>query len=75
MNTGSTAATVSANRARRGTPKGSVQFEIDGAAFGNPVTLSGGTAVISDGALAVGSHTITAVYSRFKHKFAASTSP
>ena len=67
-------ATVMANRARKATPTGRVQFEIDGAAFGSPVTLSKGTAVISDAGLAAGSHTITAVYTPLKHRFAASTS-
>ena len=56
------------------TPTGSVQFQVDGAAFGSPVTLSNGTAVINDAALATGSHTITAVYQPDSSTFAASTS-
>ena len=56
------------------TPTGSVQFQVDGAAFGTPVTLSNGTAVISDAALGAGSHTFTAVYQPASSNFAASTS-
>jgi Bacterial Ig-like domain (group 3)/Bacterial Ig-like domain (group 2)/MBG domain len=55
-----------------GTPTGTVQFSVDGSNYGSPVTLSNGTAAISD-ALASGSHTIVAVYSG-STSFAASTS-
>lgn len=55
-------ATVSSDPAS-GTPTGTVQFLIDNAAFGSPVTLSGGVAKITDSALSVGTHTITATYS------------
>ena len=43
-------------------PTGTVQFSVDGVAVGGPVTLSGGTAAFSISTLAVGVHTITAVY-------------
>ncbi|MGO9917135.1 MAG: beta strand repeat-containing protein [Isosphaeraceae bacterium] len=57
-------ATVSSNG---GTPTGSVQFQVDGSNFGAPVTLNGGQAQIPDSdsgtsALALGSHSIVAVY-------------
>lgn len=54
-------ATVSSDAAS-GTPTGTVTFFIDGAAFGSPVTLSSGVAKITDSALSVGTHTITATY-------------
>ena len=43
-------------------PTGTVQFSVDGVAVGGPVTLSGGTAAFSISTLAVGVHTVTAVY-------------
>jgi hypothetical protein len=47
-----------------GTPTGSVQFVIDGANFGSAVALgAGGVATITDSALSVGTHTVTATYS------------
>ncbi|HEU5001873.1 MAG TPA: Ig-like domain repeat protein [Actinomycetota bacterium] len=46
-----------------GTPGGTVQFRIDGSDVGSPVTLSGGTASYSTSSLAVGNHTVSAVYS------------
>jgi len=56
-------ATVSTDPAS-GTPTGSVQFVIDGANFGSAVALgAGGVATITDSALSVGAHTVTAVYS------------
>ena len=42
---------------------GTVQFAVDGTNFGSPRTLSNGQATITDSALAVGTHTITATYS------------
>jgi hypothetical protein len=55
-------ATVTPNAAGAATPTGAVQFVIDGQNYGTPVTLSGGTAAVSDAALAVGSHTVAALY-------------
>ena len=47
-----------------GTPTGTVQFNIDGSAFGSPVTLASGSATSgSTTTLTVGTHTVTAVYS------------
>ncbi len=46
-----------------GTPLGSVQFGVDGANYGSPVSLSGGLANLPTSTLSVGSHTITATYS------------
>ena len=46
------------------TPTGTVQFAINGTAFGSPVTLSGGKATSpSDSTLAAGTYAITATYS------------
>lgn len=45
-----------------GTPTGSVQLQIDGANYGNPVALSGGMASIAVATLAAGQHTIAAFY-------------
>ena len=63
------------------TPTGTVQFSIDGAAFGGPVTLSGSgptaTAMATSSAIAtlsVGSpHTITAVYTNTNGNFSGSS--
>lgn len=49
--------------AASGTPTGTVQFYVDGAAFGTPLSLSNDTAVTHTSALAVGLHPITATYS------------
>ena len=43
-------------------PTGSVQFYLDGKAFGNSVTLNGGVAQIQSAALAAGSHLVSATY-------------
>jgi hypothetical protein len=52
-------ATVTGN-----SPTGTVQFYVDGSAFGSAVTLSGGTATSSNTtSLSVGTHTVTATYS------------
>ncbi len=58
-------ATVSPSVPGAGTPTGSVTFEDDGVALpgSSTVALSGGTASLATSALAVGSHSITAVYS------------
>jgi hypothetical protein len=57
-------ATVSSVDPANGTPTGSVQFIVDGSNFGAPVALSaGGAASVSDSALSVGTHTVTATYS------------
>jgi len=45
-----------------GTPTGTVQFEVDGAAAGAPVSLSGGTASYTTANLAHGSHTVAGQY-------------
>lgn len=45
-------------------PTGSVQFNIDGGAFGSPVTLASGSATSGTiSTLSPGTHTVTAVYS------------
>ncbi|HKI20444.1 MAG TPA: Ig-like domain-containing protein, partial [Isosphaeraceae bacterium] len=45
------------------TPTGSVQFQIDGSKYGNPVPLGAtGTAAIADASLAAGAHLVDAVY-------------
>jgi hypothetical protein len=45
-----------------GTPTGSIQFVVDGTAFGTPVPLSGGTASITPLIHTLGSHTVSAQY-------------
>ena len=64
-----------ANASVRGgsTPTGSVQFKIDGVAYEHSVTLSKGSAVISDAALAAGSHTIAATFLPSTGSFSTST--
>lgn len=54
--------TVTAVAPATGTPTGTVQFVVDGSDYGSPVSLTGGSASVTDSALAVGSHAITAVY-------------
>jgi hypothetical protein len=47
-----------------GTPTGTVQFQIDGTNFGNPVSLKSGVAVSAGtSSLSVADHTIQAIYS------------
>jgi hypothetical protein len=67
-------ATVMANRARKATPTGRVQFEIDGAAFGSPVTVNAGKAVLGGLRLTEGEHTITATFLPSSGSFSTSTS-
>lgn len=55
-------ATVSSSRSL-GIPTGTVQFYVDGAAAGNPVTLQSGVATYTTSSLAPGQHTISAAYS------------
>ena len=55
-------------------PTGTVQFKIDGNNVGSPQTLSGGVATYSTSTLAVGSHSVTAVYSG-DGNFVGGTSP
>src|SRR5262249_48717201 len=57
-------ATITPSNPSLSTPTGTVQFQIDGANFGNPATVSSGVAASSPtGILPVGLHTVTAVYS------------
>ncbi len=55
-------ATVAATKGG-GTPTGTVQFKVDGANVGSPVTLNAGKATYSTSSLAVGDRSITAEYS------------
>jgi hypothetical protein len=58
-----------------GTPGGGVQFAVDGADFGAPVPLSGGSATSAAiSTLALGNHSVTATYVG-DGNFATSTSP
>ncbi len=43
-------------------PTGTVQFSVDGTAVGAPVTLNAGVATYATATLAVGAHTVSAVY-------------
>ena len=45
-----------------GTPSGNMQFIIDGANYGAPVTLAGGNASLSTATLHAGEHTVSVVY-------------
>ncbi len=57
-------ATVTANPGSNGPLSGTVQFQIDGTAFGSAVSLSGGVALSdSIATLTTGQHTVTAAYS------------
>ncbi|HEV3083221.1 MAG TPA: Ig-like domain-containing protein [Gemmataceae bacterium] len=56
-------ATVTATPDGMDHPTGTVQFQVDGSNFGNPIALVNSTASFSTDALPVGAHTITAVYS------------
>jgi hypothetical protein len=47
----------------QGTPTGTVTFQNGGSPIGNPVSIVGGQATLSTSALAMGTNTITAVYS------------
>jgi hypothetical protein len=55
-------ATVSMLSPCTGTPAGQVQFIVDGAPLGSPVSLSGGTASLSSSTLPAGSHVVSAEY-------------
>jgi hypothetical protein len=54
--------TLSAVAPGAGTPTGTVQFEVDGAAAGAPVSLSGGAASYMTTNLTHGSHTVSGQY-------------
>jgi trimeric autotransporter adhesin len=55
-------------------PTGTVQFSVDGTAVGGPVTLNGsGAATLTSGALTVGTHSITAVYTPDSTSFTGSS--
>ena len=55
-------------------PTGAVQFSVDGVAAGGPVTLNGsGVATLTSTTLAVGTHSITAVYTPDSTSFTASS--
>ncbi|HSU56078.1 MAG TPA: Ig-like domain repeat protein [Candidatus Dormibacteraeota bacterium] len=55
-------ATVSMLSPCTNAPAGQVQFKVDGAPFGGPVSLSGGVASLSTSTLPPGSHVVTAEY-------------
>jgi kumamolisin len=58
------AVNFTANVSGSGSPTGTVQFSVDGSAFGSPVTLASGTATSANiSTLAAGTHTVTAAYS------------
>ena len=56
-------ATVTPSGPGEPTPTGTVQFALDGSAFGTAVALAGGVATSGSVTLTAGSHKITAVYS------------
>jgi uncharacterized repeat protein (TIGR01451 family) len=55
-----------------GTPTGSIQFQVDGVDFGNPVPLTNGSASVTTSSLAAGLHDITAGYTSDNTAFASS---
>lgn len=55
-----------------GSATGTIQFALDGVNTGSPVSLSSGAAAYSFADLAVGSHTITAVYSGDSNNYGSS---
>ena len=58
-----------------GTPTGTVQFLLDGANYGAPVSLAGGVARVTVSGLSVGNHTVGAIYTSDSGAFADSTAP
>ena len=54
-------------------PTGTVQFSVDGVNVGGPVTLSGGVVTYTTSLLAVGLHTVTAVYTPSSANFTGSS--
>jgi hypothetical protein len=68
-------ATVSTKASGAGTPDGTVQFQIDGNNFGQPVPLANGSATSgATSSLSLGSHTITAIYVPGESNFQGGTS-
>jgi hypothetical protein len=65
-------ATVSADTTTFVTPTGSVQFQIDGSAFGDPLALADGTASLTTAILSAGPHLVTAVYTSDNSSFSGS---
>ncbi len=70
---GSVTATV-APTVGTGVPVGSVRFSVDGTPVGTALNLSGGTATYPFGTIAVGTHTLTAVYTPSNGDFTGSSS-
>jgi hypothetical protein len=66
-------ATVATSVSSSLTPTGTVQFQVDGANYGTPVTLNGMTASIT-ATVGVGSHMVTAAYVSNSPAFGNSTS-
>jgi hypothetical protein len=57
-----------------GVPVGSVRFSVDGTPVGTALNLSGGTATYPFGTIAVGTHTLSAVYTPSNGDFTGSSS-
>ncbi len=66
-------ATVGASPPGAGLPGGTVQFQIDGTNFGQPVSLTNGVAAITASDLAAGNHSVTAIFSSDSATFNGST--
>lgn len=66
-------ATVASLTPAATTPAGTIQFNIDGIAYQGPVTLNNGVATISDAALQIGSHAVTATFISGSSNFNGST--
>jgi hypothetical protein len=52
-----------------GSPTGTVQFQVDGTNDGAPVTVNNGVATFSDSTVAIGDHTIKAIYTNTDGNF------
>ena len=70
---GSTVTLIATLSSLRSGPSGTVTFNDGTTALGSPVTVSGGTATLQVSSLAVGAHTITAVYSGDKNDVASTS--
>jgi hypothetical protein len=65
--------TVTPQNSTNGAPTGTIQFQIDGTNVGSAFTLSGGSLTVADADLAVGHHSITAIYTSDNGLFDPST--
>jgi hypothetical protein len=65
--------TVKPGGSANGTPTGTIPFQIDGADVGSPVPLTNDSVTVADSSLALGHHSITAIYTSDNGLFDSST--